>query len=375
MTCFAMNDYYAQCLPSCGGMGKCKALGEKTPKFVDSRQKDVQPPSGRVAQWVEMCSEENVDCSKTKCCKEPGAQCYKKNEYWSQCKDDCTPGKNPADNNSVWSCDKVGPRSFGLARKGWPSLFCWSLVQADSNEAALVRKQAESAAGIFACDGHAVVTDGPFRVQGTTNLLANTSDMHVGVSSDGTAANTAKFIEAWKVVIEQGDFNYFDWTVKVDPDTVLLPSRLRDHLRPYTRTGAHEDAHYVLNCNAYPDNPSFPMMYGSLEAFSRKAMKLYAVELWDECVNNMKWKDWGEDVFMVSCMNAMGVGKINDFKIIGDNKCTGNGHSGADCGNPDLAAFHPFKDINSWIGCYQAATGLVLDATDRDQAEMVQYAA
>jgi len=228
--------------------------------------------------------------------------------------------------------------------------------------------QAEARAGIFACDGHAIVADGEMsRLDQTTHLHIEVNTDFVGVSSDGTAANTLLFIEAWRAVIQRGDFDFYDWTLKVDPDAVMLPDRVRTHLLPYTGLG--EGKHYVLNCNAYPERPDFPMMYGALEAFSRKAVQQYAWGHNKSCVNGFHWQDWGEDVFMVSCMNSLGISKLSDMKLIGDNNCIGNGHQGADCNNDQLAAFHPFKDIRSWSACFQAATGNLLEVSVQDEVE------
>merc|ERR1719203_1476071 len=111
------------------------------------------------------------------------------------------------------------------------------------------------------------------------------------------------------------------------------------------------------------------MMYGALEVFSRKAILRFESGHNETCVHGFHWQDWGEDVFMVSCMNSLGIDKINDFKIIGDNNCVGHGLGGANCNDGEFAAFHPFKDIHSWIGCFQAATGYVLTATAQDEVD------
>lgn len=368
MKCFAVNDWYATCSPSCDTQGSCQELSERTPELQSSLERmRLRPASGKVAKWVEGCSGEE-DCGHSKCCKQPGFACYRRSENESRCMEECTVETDPQGNNSK-SCIKLGPRSYGMARKGWPSLYCWAMVLASTSEESLVREQAKASVGIFACDGHAVVSDGPAHVDGTVMLTVPA--VPVGVSSDGTAANTNQFIKAWKAVVSRGEFEYHDWTIKVDPDTVLLPERIRDHLRPLTLTGNDQDMHYVANCNAYPNTAGFPMMFGSLETFSRKALREFRREADVRCVNQLPWKDWGEDVFMVSCMHVLGVSRTDDFSIIGDDRCTGNGHVGAHCGSSALASFHPFKDINSWMECFRAATGGV--SPEVDPAPPVQW--
>jgi hypothetical protein len=372
MQCFEKDKYWAQCLPNCtaahgAGPGwACKALGDVSPE-KEKKAEAAGPPGGKVAKWVEdTCSAGFEDCSSSRCCKQPGYQCYMKNEFFGMCKENCTRGLDAYDNDT-WSCEKAGPRSWGLATKGWPSLYCWALVRVKGYEAVIIRMQAEAYVGIFGCDGHAIVADGAMkRIDQTVNLQMTRSDQDiVGVSSDGTAANTLLFIEAWRAVVRRGDYDFHDWTLKVDPDTVMLPDRVRTHLLPHT--SRREGLQYVLNCNCYPERADFPMMYGALEVLSRKAVKRYAWGHNNSCVNKFHWQQWGEDVFMVSCMNALGVGKVNDFKIIGDNKCIGHGHGGANCNDGQLAAFHPFKDIRSWTRCFQAATGYLLKVTQHDE--------
>merc|ERR1712048_321192 len=78
------------------------------------------------------------------------------------------------------------------------------------------------------------------------------------------------FMKVWDAIIDKGDYVYYDWVAKVDPDAVLMPDRLRLHVAPHTNTGDHEDRLFFVNCNAWPDAPTFPMMYGALEVFSRR---------------------------------------------------------------------------------------------------------
>jgi len=104
------------------------------------------------------------------------------------------------------------------------------------------------------------------------------------------------------------------------------------------------------------------MMYGALEVFSRKAIIAYAMHNFEKCQSYLDWELWGEDFYMTRCMDQIDVGRLEDFRIIGDNTCVGPGQSGADCNDADVAAFHPFKEIEDWIGCFKTATGIALSA-------------
>ncbi len=72
------------------------------------------------------CSEtQRFDCRETRCCSQPGMQCYEKHEWWAACKEACVPGSvDPEDDPEVaspWSCKKLGPRTPKAAeRNGAP---------------------------------------------------------------------------------------------------------------------------------------------------------------------------------------------------------------------------------------------------------------
>lgn len=278
-------------------------------------------------------------------------QCYAKNDNFAMCLEDCQPGYHPEDNNESWACTPLGPRSLGLATKGSPSLFCWSLFQTTSYEMAVVQNQLNKGVGIFECDGFVTLSTAEPTLVGTAPDGTTVTSLHVDmaditVSVDGTAGNAALFINCWNVVVENGQWNNYAWTVKVDPDAVLLPDRLRQHLAPH-----YLESVFILNCNAYPSSPEFPMMYGSLEIFSWKAVSSYAANMW-RCMQDMSQfiPQWGEDRFMKKCLDLIGVGAVQDFSVIGDGVCTG-----VDCGSAYVAAFHPFKSVDAWQECFNTA--------------------
>merc|ERR1711860_344804 len=62
----------------------------------------------------------------------------------------------------------------------------------------------------------------------------------------GTATGVKLFTRVWEAVKKDGRYRNNDWTVKISPDTVLLPGRLRVHLKDKTFHGALQ---YVINCN------------------------------------------------------------------------------------------------------------------------------
>lgn len=308
--------------------------------------------SGVVSNWVEKeCSWDGQDCKGSRCCIGMNKQCFQKNKDFAMCMEDCVPGPHKEDNNETWKCNALGPRSAGLAVKGDPSLLCWSLFQTTTYEMGVIQHQLENGLGIFQCDGYITLSTAEPTFVGKDSEGQDVTSLHVDMaeitrSVDGTAGNAALFINCWNVVVDNGRWNNYAWTVKVDPDAVVLPGRLRGHLAPYYLQNV-----FILNCNAYPDSPEFPMMYGSLEILSWKAIQTYANQMW-LCMRDMSEfiPLWGEDRFMKKCLDRIGVGAISDFTVVADGVC-----SGVDCGNAGAAAFHPFKSVDLWQQCWDIA--------------------
>lgn len=307
------------------------------------------------------CSGDSEDCTATQCCNVPGTQCYQKAVGWAACFPDCEPGPRPGDLDKVpWSCKMLGSRFKGRT----PKLFCWSIMRTTGYEMDLMKALLQEGVGIFACDGFSVLTQQEQVSLGLpkgskssadelfTARIAGADGVTVGTSGQGTAVNAELFKFAWKTVLADGRYRQHDWTVKTDPDAVLLPGRLQEHLRPQTHRALEEGGSlYVVNCNLYPDNPNFPMIYGAVEVFSTKALQVYK-EGEPHCSSSLPWKDWqwGEDKFIDKCMELLGVTKLEDFKQVGDQECTFSG-----CGDTSRASYHPFKDVQSWMKCWGEA--------------------
>merc|ERR1712117_159426 len=169
----------------------------------------------------------------SRCCIGMNKQCFAKNDDFAMCMESCQPGRHKEDNNETWTCAALGPRSMGLATKGSPSLWCWSLFQPTSYEMGVIQNQLSRGIGIFDCDGYVTLSTAEPTYVGKSPDGDEVTSLHVDmaeitVSVDGTAGNAALFINCWNV--------------------------------------------FVLNCNAYPSSPEFPMMYGSLEIFSWNAV-------------------------------------------------------------------------------------------------------
>jgi len=351
--CYKQSDFWAQCKDSCIAGEKfsqweeawsCDLLGPRTQSVVDP---DLD--KGLVGEWVEKtCNGAYEDCSKSGCCYGVDAQCYSKDKFYAECKTTCDPTEKDSDGDT-WECIAKGPRGWGLATKGYPSLYCISLFMPTSYEGGLLSSHLDLTAGIFACDGWDIfaaheATLGWHQKDNLEVKAVLIPDIAVGKSQDGTAGNAKLFMALWDKIIEGGRFRYYDWTIKVDPDAVVIPERMRNQLRPHVG-----EKIYVVNCNKYPSSPNFPMMYGAVEVFSQPAMEEYAVHSW-KCGKDLPWSEWGEDYYMTHCLDYIDVGRISDFTFLADGVCLG-----AHCEDPTYASYHPFKTVETWKACYDLA--------------------
>jgi len=342
------------------------------------------------------------------------------------------------------------------------SLFCFTVISLTNYELDLMRLQMEKGLGVIACEDYAVFSDGKkwlsagptFLGQGPQMLVETVEvpNLHVSGATEVNSAalesswlNTEDFMAVWEKVISDGVFRKRDWTVKVDPDAVFLPARLRavlgtstdipvnkstylrnckqDNLKcllqlSLSRTygvewkteefpGSDNDAFHIEGCDdSHGDGPmckqkgwggganviknqndvpvaygnccneangvtsvnkrciqkphsapgsSTTRMNGALEVISREAVELYASGK-DRCVSAKKvgvdWSGWGEDWYMQWCLEFLGgrgvVRAVENFKVLSDTFCQALPQ--AKCRGP-AAAFHPYKDIDSFLQC------------------------
>lgn len=332
-------------------MTACVGVGDGDPWSCKPKGTLTPPPAIKAAKmspWVlNKCNLPYEGCKDSRCCLGTNMQCYAKNKDWAACMESCKPGPNPFDKNETWSCKEMGPRSYGLALKGFPSMYCFALMRPDSYENGLIQGQLAKRTGIFDCDDFAVLTadqsvtvgDGP---NGPV-VSIQFQGAEVVQSQDNTAGNTELFVHAWEALIAAETWKNHSWIVKADPDAVVIPMRLRWHLAPHT--GEHV---FVLNCNKYP-GPNYPMVYGALEVFANSAIKAWAEHHQDCYAPNT----YGEDFYMTRCMDHLGVGRLLDEKVLGDNLCMGS-----NCADGWIAAFHPYKDSKTWDECYNTAVAM-----------------
>lgn len=225
-------------------------------------------------------------------------------------------------------------------------------MQPKTPEETLIRRQLLKRASIFACNGFAVIATKHLLIgnmSGTAVYTWANPAKTVGMGSYGVNGqktdsflNTDTFLKAWDSLINSGHIWPFDFVVKVDPDCVFFPDRLRNHVKDHTGEPV-----YFPNCGKWASGPK---LYGSLEVFSIEAMRLYADRVAD--CKHLPWQGWGEDYYMQHCMDMIGVRQVSDFKQVGDDRCIG-----APCSDWTRVAFHDFKEPEEWFNCFDIAIG------------------
>merc|ERR1719291_1432001 len=212
-------------------------------------------------------------------------------------------------------------------------MYCFMAYLPDSYEQRLMELARENKASIFACDAQDVFETWQ-------------SGMVSWGSQETTLQNTDVFIDVWRQVKKTGTLWSYSWTVKADPDCVLVPFRLKWHLEALKVPKAQ--AVYVKNnnLNASLGNAGF---LGAVEVFSREALELY-FDWWPDCKKTIGIGG-GEDGFMKGCMDAMGVGYVVDggmFKPDNDPRV---------CADGNKAAYHPLKVQENYQCCVDVVNG------------------
>lgn len=275
------------------------------------------------------CSWVGEDCSHTKCCAnvcapDAGFQtcqwytCYKKDNFYAGCK----LGQAP----DGWEGTKLGghsTREVAQARPGTlvkgTKLFCFAVVLwSKEEEAALANHWRQQGRSVTQCDEHEVFDGLP----------------------TGVERNVDSFVRAWELVKQSGKWRNNDWTVKVDPDTVFFPERLKQRLRGLrTPQGAPV---YVRNANF-----KFHFL-GALEVMTREAVASYFGKA-GECEAHVG-KEAGEDYWLMSCLEGIGVDYQTDYQMLNDK------HAGAsNCSSDSVVAFHFYTNVDEWDACHTAA--------------------
>jgi len=328
MTCFEKNEDYATCLDMIDPKYQKGWTGKKL---------------GNRTKFEAGCSWAGQDCSSTRSCCNEGFNCAVKDDTFAGCAlnmKTSTWVKNHVDLPAGWDGTILGGWRAEYAVDPVPegqdmagvSMFCMMVVLPDSPEMDLLGSAKYNNASIFACESHKVYHSWK-------------TDSAGWDSGESTLVNTAVFLKVFKWVRDDGLYLKHDWTVKVDPDCVFFPDRLRNHLyglRPPPNRGIYLKNNNVIGMG----NSNF---LGAIEVFSKRAVQIY-LDNDDDCGKYLGTNS-GEDGFFKGCMDAMGVG------FMWDHDCFKPNYDPAICTNGKYAAYHPMKFASHWQRCFDIASG------------------
>jgi hypothetical protein len=244
-----------------------------------------------------------------------------------------------------------------------PRLFCFLVMRAHTEELELVQHQLRRGLGIFDCDSYAVFSDEIMQLTATRSLspmVVNTTIIP-GVPLDAAPAgsvshivNTFIFSSAWRLIAHEPCYAESDWFVKVDPDTVFIPSRLRPRLPKGWETDKPHGV-YLRNCAvASPTELGF---YGAMEVISGVGVAALLRRL-DDCManvtrNGLDYRALGEDLFAQMCLDHIEVARRFDPGLLSDAFCSSAPDS--DCAS-GAVAMHPMKTVAQQQDCVHQAT-------------------
>mmetsp|Transcript_21675 Transcript_21675/g.60301 ORF Transcript_21675/g.60301 Transcript_21675/m.60301 type:complete len:338 (+) Transcript_21675:2-1015(+) len=250
------------------------------------------------------------------------------------------------------------------------SMFCFSLMVPHSYEQELLEFQHKERISIFGCDAWDVYSNISLSVCPGVRTTVVPTDLTVKFGGDSyTALNSWIFIavlhnfsstepylffEVWKRVIDDGRHKKHNWIAKVDPDAVFFPERLRPV------AAAHAGVGYISNCKYG--------LHGPIEVFSKNAITAWAkgyktcqAHFWNVCQGDCFW---GEDLFIDQCLwKVLNVTRENDYRQLVEDHCDAPVKNWTDytCEDATHAAFHPFKNKETYMKCLQAANAKTLE--------------
>lgn len=180
------------------------------------------------------------------------------------------------------------------------SMFCWAVARPDTFEVYLLGMQRRKHTGLFECDWYSVYSNKLLPISPTFNSTLIDVDLNSKIGGEfNSPLNIDIFLTAWQKVFEEGAYEKYHWTVKVDVDAVFLPQRLRYVLLQHPDT--HPRGLYFVNCKYG--------LHGPIEVLSRKAVGSLRGG-WKVCKNSFAKMckgscQWGEDMFLDQCLKRV----------------------------------------------------------------------
>jgi len=242
-----------------------------------------------------------------------------------------------------------------------PSLFCTAMCQPHGYEHGLLQAQnAQGKLGLFGCNEWDIYSNESLQISATgehpvrKTLLINGSLTAETGGHWGTALNTDVFIRFWDAVLTNKKAWECDWTVKVDPDTMWVPVRLRALLRTHEGPLGQPEpkgGHYLNNCHVG--------LHGPIEVLSKRALGNYKGGK-DKCQKGKVSKIGQEDLWLRQCFKELGIEAVKAYNLMLEATLACQEVASAE--NPDRppcfsaqVAFHPFKSTTTWMRCHEEA--------------------
>jgi len=314
------------------------------------------------------CSKTSENCYDSGCCTVEGFTCFETEGRKAKCMEKCDSTKFSCAQRmqTVLTEAKVVPSQ---------SLYCFAVVVVDTGspkpteELQLMDNQAQKGLGIFQCEGNDLFSDKALTLSSNgrafTQVFEGDGDWRFAKrKSTGAYVNTGIFSDVWRKIKAEQKWSQFDWMVKVDPDAVFVPARLKKSLED---TYEPQGGSYYVNC-PHVDYGFF----GNLELFSKTAFTTLLDHI-DDCkadVDTINWKvgikngkygPMGEDLFAQTCMDKHGVRRANFMSMTQDGACEAKRDADhvkdkkfqPHCEWAYGASIHPFKKVTEWNECYE----------------------
>lgn len=241
------------------------------------------------------------------------------------------------------------------------SLFCVTLLgptrsEGDGNNTeALLGEMKATGTGIFACEEFAVYSNPVIKLGSyRTRLL----DLDLGPLArkgkwttrawwkEGLGDTAHMYQKLWERVVADGRYAYHAWTVKVAPDAVFLPARLREALRgPELQEPQSGNGIFLQSCLRAVG------LHGALEALSRRALEAF-VEGRERCNKSADSLLKEEASWLQSCLLRLGTTRVEQFGLLASEAC--GSQQWSQC-RSHAAVFHPFDSVDALRRCMAAA--------------------
>lgn len=226
------------------------------------------------------------------------------------------------------------------------TVFCVTFMLAHGVELSLVRTQLENGAGIFSCDEYTVLSDSKTWLTPGPPVRLDTQPLR-GYMAGRSADN----LEAmWQQILRVERFKYHHWTVKVSPDAVFFPDRLRKHVRDLAPL---QDPGLLLTpreCAGTSDVQSSHVV----QVVSRSALLTYRGGA-HTCQEHM---DFSQGVkrrdYMDGCLVFLGVSRSTVPELLEDAGCEPGGPTAACNASAGAVVYHPFRTPEAYFQCWQS---------------------